>query len=70
MVNPGQSLPNIEENGSDEQRDVEFTLQGDPVTCISIDRTSPEDFLLVINALNELAPVEIIEIDGEAISLF
>jgi len=36
--------------------------------CISINRASQEDFLPIITVLSELAPFEIVDIDGEAIS--
>lgn len=58
----------IEENEEGEESDVEFTLQGNPITCISISGASQEDFLPIITALGELAPFEIVDIDGEAIS--
>ncbi len=37
-------------------RVVEFSLEDDPVTCISINRAYPEDFWPVINTFNELSP--------------
>jgi hypothetical protein len=58
----------ITENEEGEESDVEFSIQGDPVICISINRASQEDFLPIVTVLSELAPFEIVDIDGEAIS--
>ncbi|MBD2075146.1 hypothetical protein H6F86_14830 [Phormidium sp. FACHB-592] len=58
----------ITANEEGEESDVEFSVQGDPVTCISIHRAFREDFLPIITVLSELAPFEIVDINGEAIS--
>ena len=43
-------------NENDEGRVVEFALQDDPIACISINRAYPEDFLPVMNILDDLGP--------------
>lgn len=45
-------------------RAIEYYLQGDPVTCISINRAYPEDFLPIIEALEDLEPFVIFGPDG------
>lgn len=41
---------------NDDGRVVSYSLQGDPIECISINRAYPEDFLPVIDILQELNP--------------
>ncbi|XHX79602.1 MAG: hypothetical protein RBJ76_06705 [Stenomitos frigidus ULC029] len=53
---------------NDMGRDVEFALQGDPVACISTNRSYREDFLPVIAILLDLSPFEIGDLDGDIVS--
>jgi hypothetical protein len=49
----------------DEGDYVEFTLTGDPVTCIWIEDTDREDFYPIMEALKDLAPFAIFDLgDG------
>lgn len=54
--------------GDREGREIEFALQGDPVDCISVNRAYKEDFLPITHVLTDLAPFEIMDIDGEFVS--
>jgi hypothetical protein len=45
----------------DEGKWLEFSLDGDPVTFISLHRNQPEDFYPIIDVLKDLAPFAIAE---------
>ncbi|KAM3095505.1 hypothetical protein ACKFKG_13445 [Phormidesmis sp. 146-35] len=49
-------------------RGIEFALQGDPVDCISVKQAYKEDFLPVTHVLTDLAPFEIMDIEGVLVS--
>jgi len=46
-------------------REVDFTLQGDPVRCFSVRHCYREDFLLIVDVFNNLAPFQIWNEQGE-----
>jgi hypothetical protein len=66
---PWATMTYIGKGEQGEDFGFDFELQGDPVDCISSSDISPRDFLPIIEAFSELAPFEIIDIDGEVVSL-